>query len=56
MLEFLFGWLIKPELMQTPLDTLILFIELFILFILIGCFCAIRETIRERKDYKNKGE
>lgn len=52
-INFLFGWLIKPELLQTPLDNLICIIEIFVIGpIIIGMILYIKETIekwRERR-------
>ena len=56
MKELLLGWLIKPELMQTPLDGLIFFAEVIITFVIITTIYSIYLTIKENIEDKKKGE
>lgn len=53
MIDFLFGWLTKPEIMQTPIDKLIGVSEFIIFSVLVITVIAICITIKEnRKDKK----
>lgn len=54
-IDFLFGWLTKPELLQTPLDSFIFIIEFFVILPLgIAVIYCIKETIKEWRERRNK--
>ena len=54
-INFLFGWLVKPELLQTPLDNLICIIEFFVIVpIAIRIVMYVKDTIYELKNRRNK--
>lgn len=54
MLEFLFGWITKPEIMQTPIDKLIEVSEFIIFSVLVITVIAICITIKENAEEKRK--
>ena len=54
MLEFLFGWITKPEIMQTPIDKLIGVSEFIIFSVLVITVIAIFLTIKENAEEKRK--
>ena len=54
MKEFLFGWLIKPDILQTPLDDIVCTIEILILiFVIIPIGIEIMGKI---EDFFDKGK
>ena len=54
MKDFLFGWLTKPEILQTPLDDIMYTIEILILiFVIIPIGIKIMEKI---EDFFDKGK
>ena len=56
MKEILFGWITKPEMMITPLDSLIGLAEIIITFVIIVTIISIYVTIKENIKDKKKGE
>ena len=54
MKEILLGWLIKPEIMQTPIDKLIGATEFIILIVIVITIISIYLTIKENKEEKKK--
>lgn len=53
MLEFFFGWLVKPEIQVTLLDKIVFWIELVICFVILIAILTLIETMKDKR--KNKG-
>ena len=54
MIEFLFGWITKPQIMQTPVDALIGISEIILFSVFIITVIAIYLTIKENVEEKRK--